>query len=49
MHKCGQLFFFLLAFWLYNDGIGTIIKMATTWGSEIGIGMIDLIGVLLLT
>ncbi|HPL27696.1 MAG TPA: MFS transporter, partial [Anaerolineae bacterium] len=44
-----QLFFFLLAFWLYNDGIGTIIKMATIYGAEIGIGMMDLIGALLLT
>jgi UMF1 family MFS transporter len=44
-----QLFLFLLAFWLYNDGIGTIIKMATIYGSEIGIGMTDLIGALLLT
>jgi UMF1 family MFS transporter len=49
MRKYRQLFFFLLAFWLYNDGIGTIIKMATIYGSEIGIGMIDLIGALLLT
>lgn len=24
-----QVFLFLLAYWLYNDGIGTIIKMAT--------------------
>jgi UMF1 family MFS transporter len=24
-----QLFIFLVAFWLYNDSIGTIIKMAT--------------------
>jgi UMF1 family MFS transporter len=49
IRKFRQLFFFLLAFWLYNDGIGTIIKMATIYGSEIGIGMIDLIGALLLT
>jgi UMF1 family MFS transporter len=49
LRKYRQLFFFLLAFWLYNDGIGTIIKMATIYGSEIGIGMIDLIGALLLT
>jgi UMF1 family MFS transporter len=49
VRKYRQLFFFLLAFWLYNDGIGTIIKMATIYGSEIGIGMIDLIGALLLT
>ncbi len=44
-----QLFLFLIAFWLYNDGIGTIIKMATIYGSEIGIGMMDLIGALLVT
>jgi UMF1 family MFS transporter len=44
-----ELFKFLMAFWLYNDGIGTIIKMATIYGSEIGIGMTDLIGALLLT
>ncbi len=27
----------LLAFLIYNDGIGTIIKMATSYGTEIGI------------
>ncbi len=44
-----QLLLFIIAFWIYNDGIGTIIKMATIYGSEIGIGQIDLIGALLLT
>ncbi len=39
---------FIIAFWLYNDGIGTIIKMATIYGAEIGIGQTDLIGALLL-
>jgi UMF1 family MFS transporter len=43
------LFLFILAFWCYNDGIGTIIKMATAYGDEIGIGVLDLIGALLLT
>lgn len=43
-----ELFKFLLAFWLYNDGIGTIIKMATIYGSEIGIGQTTLIGTLLM-
>lgn len=49
MRKYTELFKFLIAFWLYNDGIGTVIKMATIYGAEIGIGMTDLIGALLLT
>jgi len=44
-----QLFLFILAFWFYNDGIGTIIKMAAAYGDEIGIGVMDLIGALMLT
>ena len=44
-----QLLIFIVAFWIYNDGIGTIMKMATIYGAEIGIGTIDLIGALLLT
>lgn len=44
-----QLFLFLLAFWLYNDGIGTVIKMATAYGDEIGIALRDMIAALLLT
>jgi UMF1 family MFS transporter len=38
---------FLIAFWLYSDGIGTIIKMATAYGTEIGIEANDLILALL--
>ena len=34
-HK--QAFLFFLAFLLYNDGIATIIRMATVYGTEIGI------------
>lgn len=41
-------FVFLLAFWCYNDGINTIIKMATIYGAEIGIEESHLIGALLL-
>jgi len=44
-----QLLLFLIAFWIYNDGIGTIIKMATIYGAEVGISQTDLIGALLLT
>lgn len=43
-----EAFKFLLAFWLYSDGIGTVIKMAAIYGTEIGIGQSDLIGALLL-
>ena len=39
----------LLAFLIYNDGIQTIIRMATTYGTEIGIDENALIGALLLT
>jgi len=46
--KYSELFKFLIAFWLYNDGIGTIIKMATIYGAEIGIGQNSLIGTLLM-
>jgi UMF1 family MFS transporter len=34
---------FLLAFWAYSDGIGTIMNMATIYGREVGIGTNDLI------
>lgn len=44
-----ELFKFIIAFWLYNDGISTIIRMATIYGATIGIGQTDLIGALLLT
>jgi UMF1 family MFS transporter len=39
---------FLIAFWLYADGIGTIIKMASIYGTEIGIGEAHLIGAFVL-
>ncbi len=48
IHAYRDLFFFLVAFWFYNDGIGTIIKMATIYGNEIGIGQTTLIGTLLM-
>jgi UMF1 family MFS transporter len=43
-----EAFKLLLAFWLYNDGIGTIIKMATAYGDEIGIEQTGMIGALAL-
>jgi len=41
-------FLFLLAFLIYNDGIQTIIKMATAYGTEIGIGAGSLIAAILI-
>jgi UMF1 family MFS transporter len=34
-HK--QVFIFLLAFWFYNDCVGSIIKLGAIYGAEIGI------------
>ena len=42
-----QAFIFLVAFWFYNDGIGTIIVMAAMFGTEIGIAQDHLIGAIL--
>jgi UMF1 family MFS transporter len=46
--KYKQAFLFLIAFWFYNDGIGTIIVMAVMFGTEIGIGQEHLIGAVLM-
>jgi len=42
-----QAFVFLLAFWLYNDGIGTITRMGVIFGAELNIPRTTLIGALL--
>jgi len=42
-----EAFKFLVAFWLYNDGIGTIISMAVIFGAEINIPQAHLIGSIL--
>ncbi|MFM9328820.1 MFS transporter [Paenibacillus mesotrionivorans] len=44
-----QLLKFFLAYWFFNDGINTIITMATAYGKAIGIGTSDLIMALLIT
>ncbi|MDP6579272.1 MAG: MFS transporter [Vicinamibacterales bacterium] len=43
-----QAFLMMLAFLVYNDGIGTIIRMATTFGTEIGLEQGDLITAIML-
>jgi MFS transporter, UMF1 family len=44
-----QAFMLLLAFLIYNDGIQTIIRMATTFGSQINIDQNAMITALLIT
>ena len=43
------LMLFLLAFWLYIDGVNTIIKMAVDYGMSIGLEATSLITALLIT
>jgi len=43
-----ELFKFLVAFLIYNDGIGTIIGVAAIYGAELGLGTTSLILALLL-
>jgi UMF1 family MFS transporter len=43
-----ELFKYLLAFLIYNDGIGTIIGVAIIYGAELGFGSVELILALLL-
>ena len=43
-----ELFKFLVAFLIYNDGIGTIIGVAAIYGAEMGFGSVELILALLL-
>jgi UMF1 family MFS transporter len=49
LRRYRQAFLLLLAFLIYNDGIQTIIRMATIYGTEVGIGQNDLIVALLMT
>ena len=44
-----ELVKYLIAFWFFSDGIGTIIRMATVYGATIGIGASHLILALLIT
>jgi UMF1 family MFS transporter len=49
LRRYRQAFILLLAFLVYNDGIQTIIRMATTYGAEIGLDENAMIGALLVT
>jgi len=45
--KDKRIMLFLIAFFLYSDGVGSIIRMAVAFGEEIGIDQIQLLAVLL--
>lgn len=42
-------FVFLLAFWLYNDGIGTVIRMSAIFGAQVGLDRKSMVMALLAT
>jgi MFS transporter, UMF1 family len=44
-----QLLLFLVAFWIYGDGIGTIIKMATPFGKSLGVPEEEMMKALIVT
>lgn len=48
IRQYSELFKFLLAFLIYNDGIGTIIGVAAIYGAELGFGSVELVLALLL-
>ncbi|MBM3137817.1 MAG: MFS transporter [Chloroflexi bacterium] len=48
IRKFRDLFMFLLAFFIYANGIGTIIYMAVAFGNDLGFGSMVLIGTLLM-
>jgi UMF1 family MFS transporter len=48
VHRYRELFKFLIAFLIYNDGIGTIISVSAIYGAELGFGSVELVLALLL-
>ena len=43
------LFLFIVAYFFYIDGVGTVITMATAYGAELGLGDVGMIGALFVT
>ncbi|URQ73888.1 MFS transporter [SAR86 cluster bacterium] len=44
-----NLFYFLIAYWLYMDGIDTVVRMALAFGADIGLATSELIVALIIT
>jgi UMF1 family MFS transporter len=49
IHELRVVFLFLLAYWLYIDGVDTIIRMAVDYGMSLGFSSQSLITALLIT
>lgn len=47
--KYKRVALFLVAYWLYIDGVDTIVRMATAYGSDIGLSTSSMIKALILT
>jgi UMF1 family MFS transporter len=47
--KNKAMFFFMIAFFFYIDGVNTVMEMATAYGESLGIDSVGLLGGLLLT
>ena len=47
--KYKRVALFLFAYWLYIDGVDTIVRMATAYGSDIGLSTSSMITALILT